>query len=50
MQVLTDLKQRGARDILISCVDGLNGFAGAIESVFPERWCRPASCTRSDTA
>jgi putative transposase len=26
MQVLTDLKQRGVRDILICCVDGLTGF------------------------
>src|SRR6201996_7885970 len=26
MQVLTDLKHRGVRDILIACVDGLKGF------------------------
>ena len=26
MQVLTDLKQRGVNDILITCVDGLKGF------------------------
>jgi Transposase, Mutator family len=35
MQVLTDLKTRGVRDILICCVDGLNGFPEAIEAVFP---------------
>jgi putative transposase len=35
MQVLTDLKQRGVRDILIACVDGLTGFPEAIEAVFP---------------
>ena len=35
MQVLTDLKQRGVRDILICCVDGLTGFPDAIEAVFP---------------
>jgi putative transposase len=35
MQVLTDLKQRGVRDILIACVDGLKGFPEAIEAVFP---------------
>src|SRR5580693_6570097 len=29
MQVLTDLKQRGVRDILICCVDGLKGFPEA---------------------
>jgi putative transposase len=36
MQVLTDLKQRGVRDILICCVDGLTGFPDAIEAVFPK--------------
>jgi putative transposase len=36
MQVLADLKQRGVRDILICCVDGLKGFPEAIEAVFPQ--------------
>src|SRR3954468_24491983 len=36
MQVLTDLKQRGVRDILICCVDGLSGFPEAIEAIFPK--------------
>jgi putative transposase len=36
MQVLTDLKQRGVRDILIACVDGLKGFPEAIEAIFPQ--------------
>jgi len=36
MQVLTDLKTRGVRDILIACVDGLKGFPEAIEAVFPK--------------
>src|SRR5579872_3870119 len=35
MQVLTDLKTRGVRDILICCVDGLKGFPEAIEAAFP---------------
>jgi putative transposase len=35
MQVLNELKQRGVRDILICCVDGLTGFPEAIEAVFP---------------
>jgi putative transposase len=38
LQVLTDLKQRGVQDILIACVDGLNGFPEAIEAVFPKTW------------
>ena len=36
MQVLTDLKGRGVRDILICCVDGLTGFPEAIEAIFPK--------------
>jgi putative transposase len=36
MQVLTDLKSRGVRDILIACVDGLTGFPDAIEAIFPK--------------
>ena len=35
MQVLNDLKQRGVKDILIACVDGLSGFPEAIEAIFP---------------
>ncbi|MET3114529.1 transposase-like protein [Pedobacter sp. CG_S7] len=36
LSVLTDLKQRGVEDILISCIDGLKGFPEAIEAVFPK--------------
>ena len=35
LSVLTDLKNRGVKDILISCVDGLKGFPEAINSIFP---------------
>ena len=35
LKVLTDLKNRGLRDILIACCDGLNGFPQAIEAVYP---------------
>jgi putative transposase len=38
LQVLTELKQRGVRDVLICCVDGLKGFPEAIEAVFPNAW------------
>lgn len=34
--VLTDLQNRGVRDILVACVDGLAGFPDAIQSVFPK--------------
>ena len=44
MQILTDLKTRGVRDILICCVDGLTGFPEAIEAIFPRRPFRHASC------
>jgi len=45
MQVLNDLKQRGVRDILICCVDGLTGFPEAIERSSPRPRSRHASCT-----
>ena len=35
LMVLSDLKNRGVRDIFIVSVDGLNGFKEAINSVFP---------------
>lgn len=35
MQVITELKNRGVQDILMACVDGLNGFDEAIRSIFP---------------
>ncbi len=36
LSVLTQLQNRGVKDIFICCVDGLKGFSEAIESVFPE--------------
>ena len=36
LQVLTDLKNRGVKDIFIACVDGLTGFPEAIETAFPK--------------
>ncbi len=36
LQVLTDLKNRGVKDVFIARVDGLKGFPEAIESVFPQ--------------
>jgi transposase-like protein len=36
MQVVTELKNRGVKDILIACTDGLKGFPEAINSIFPE--------------
>jgi putative transposase len=47
MQVLNDLKQRGVRDILIACVDGLTGFPDAIEAIFPKRLSKPVLCISS---
>lgn len=34
--VLTELQNRGVRDILIACVDGLKGFPDAIAAVYPD--------------
>jgi len=35
LKVITELQNRGVRDILIACVDGLKGFPEALESVYP---------------
>jgi len=35
-QILAELKNRGMKDALIFCVDGLTGFPQAIEAVFPK--------------
>lgn len=34
--VLTELQNRGIKDILIACVDGLKGFPDAIQAVYPQ--------------
>lgn len=36
LQVVTELKNRGIKDIFIACVDGLKGFPEAIETIFPD--------------
>ena len=35
MSVLTELQNRGVKDVFIVCVDGLSGFPEAINAVFP---------------
>jgi len=35
LNVLTELQNRGVKDILIACVDGLKGFPDAISAAFP---------------
>lgn len=36
LNVLTELSNRGVKDILISCIDGLKGFPEAINTVYPK--------------
>ncbi len=36
LNVLTELQNRGVKNILIACVDGLKGFPDAINTVYPE--------------
>lgn len=36
LKVLTDLQNRGVKDILIACIDNLTGFEQAILSIFPK--------------
>lgn len=35
LSVVTELKNRGVKDIFLACIDGLKGFPEAIEAVFP---------------
>ena len=34
--VLSDLQNRGVKDVLIACIDNLSGFVEAIQSTFPK--------------
>ena len=36
LSVLTDLQNRGLKDMLIACIDNLTGFEEAIASIFPK--------------
>ncbi|WP_281561752.1 IS256 family transposase [Thalassomonas sp. RHCl1] len=36
LSVLTEIQNRGVKDILIACVDGLKGFPDAINTVYPQ--------------
>ena len=36
LSVLTELKNRGIKDVFVACVDGLTGFPEAIATVFPK--------------
>jgi putative transposase len=36
LSVLTELQNRGVKDLFIACVDGLNGLPEAIETVYPQ--------------
>jgi len=36
LQVVTELRNRGVKDNLIACVDGLKGFPESIERIFPK--------------
>jgi transposase-like protein len=36
LSCLTDLKNRGLRDVFVACIDGLSGFAEAIHAAYPQ--------------
>jgi putative transposase len=36
LQILTEIRNRGVKEILIACVDGLRGFPEAISAVYPK--------------
>ena len=47
MRVLTELRNRGIKDVLFVCCDSLCALPEAIEATSPKRSCRPASSTSS---
>ncbi len=49
LSVLTDLKSRGVKDILIACTDNLTGFTEAILSIFPQTEIQKLSSIKSAT-
>ncbi len=36
LSIITELKNRGVKDIFIACVDGLKGFPEALETIYPK--------------
>jgi putative transposase len=36
LSCLTDLRNRGLRDIFVACIDGLSGFAEAVHAAYPQ--------------
>ena len=36
LNVLSDIQNRGVKDVIIACIDNLKGFAEAIETIFPK--------------
>jgi len=36
LSILSDLQNRGVRDVLIACMDNLKGFTEAVEAIFPQ--------------
>jgi putative transposase len=36
LTILTELRNRGLKDVFIACVDGLKGFPEAIETIYPK--------------
>jgi transposase-like protein len=45
LHILTEIKNRGANDVLMLVCDGLKGLPDAVETVCRRRSCRPAWCT-----
>ena len=42
LNVLTELNNRGLKEVFIACCDGLTGFPDAIATIYPE--CEVQSC------
>jgi putative transposase len=38
LSVLTELRNRGVRDVYVACMDGLPGLPEAVNTIFPKAW------------
>ena len=48
LKVLTDLQNRGVKDLLIACTNGLAGFTEALKAAFPKTTPQPCVAPNSE--
>jgi putative transposase len=49
LSILTEIKNRGLKDIFILCTDGLKGLPEAVEATFPKAIFQTMYCSHGQT-